>query len=244
MRPLKRLLRSEPFQAALAWLAAGYYRLVYRTTQWTVVCPPASERLLASGHAFVGCFWHGRMLVIRAAIPRDTTMHMLVSGHRDGMLIARAVANLRVRTVAGSSKRGGISAMRGMQRLLAEGERVAITPDGPRGPRMRAKPGAIKAAQLAGVPLVPASAAVSRRYVLRTWDRFCLALPFSRGVVLWGEPIEVPAEADEAELERLRLLLEARLNELTTEADRRFGQPLIEPAAERPAGQRAGHARA
>ena len=109
---------------------------------------------------------------------------------------------------------------------------------------MRAKLGAIKAAQLAGVPLLPISGAARRRRVLGTWDRFCLALPFGRGVVLWGEPIEVPDEAGRAELERLRLMLEDRLNEMTTEADRRFGQSVIEPAARRPAEERTGHARA
>jgi hypothetical protein len=100
---------------------------------------------------------------------------------------------------------------------------------------MRAKPGAIKAAQLSGVPVLPVSGAVGRRRILGSWDSFCLALPFSRGVIQWGDPIEVPRQADDAELERLRLRLEDRLNHLTTEADKRFGQPEILPAAETPA---------
>jgi hypothetical protein len=239
----KRLLRSEPVQSALAWLAALYIRLIDRTTRWTVVRPPATERMLASGQPFVGCFWHGRMLLMRGAQPSGLNIRMLISEHRDGVLIARALAHLGVQTVAGSSKRGA-SALRSIQRLLAEGISVAVTPDGPRGPRMRAKPGAVKAAQLAGVPLVCASGAVSRRYVLATWDCFCLALPFGRGVILLSEPIEVPRAAGDADIERLRLMLEDRLNEMTAEADRRFGQRAIEPAAERPAEERAGHARA
>jgi hypothetical protein len=100
---------------------------------------------------------------------------------------------------------------------------------------MRAKPGAIKAAQLSGVPVLPVSGAVGRRRILGSWDSFCLALPFSRGVIQWGDPIEVPRQADDAELERLRLRLEDRLNHLTNEADRRFGQSEILPAAETPA---------
>ncbi len=244
MMSFARLVRTEPVQAALAWLAAQFIRLVHMTTQWTVVQPPVTERFLSSGRPFIACFWHGRMLLMRAALPSGTTIHILISEHRDGILISRALANLGVMTVAGSSKRGGVSAFRSMQRLLAEGQTVAVTPDGPRGPRMRAKLGAIKAAQLAGVPLLPISGAARRRRVLGTWDRFCLALPFGRGVVLWGEPIEVPDEAGRAELERLRLMLEDRLNEMTTEADRRFGQSVIEPAARRPAEERTGHARA
>ena len=245
----KRLLRSRPVQVVLAWLAAQYIRLLYLTTQWTVVCPPATESCLSKGQPFIACFWHGRMIMMRAALPPGTMMHVLISEHRDGLLISRAVASLGVATVAGSSRRGGASALRSMDRLLAQGENIGITPDGPRGPRMRAKPGAIKAAQLSGVPILPVSGSVGRRRILRSWDRFCLALPFSRGIIHWGEPIEVPREADEAEVERLRLLLEDCLNALTAEGDRSFGQATIEPAAETPAsgqrnGKRARHARA
>lgn len=245
----KRLLRSEPVQAVLAWSTAQYIRLLYLTTQWTVVCPPNTERCLSGGRPFIACFWHGRMIMMRAALPRGTTMHVLISEHRDGRLISRAVADLGVATVAGSSRRGGASALRSMHRLLAQGQSVGITPDGPRGPRMRVKPGTIKAAQLAGVPILPVSGAVARRRILRSWDRFCLALPFNHGIIQWGEPLVVPRDADEAEIERLRLLLEDDLNTLTAEADRRFGQAVIEPAAETPAsgrrdGERTGHARA
>ena len=231
----KRLLRSGPVQSSLAWLAAQFIRLLFLTTQWTVVCPPDTERCLAKGRPFIACFWHGRMIMMRAALPRGITMHVLISEHRDGQLISRALASLGVATVAASSRHGGAAALRSIHRLLARGESVGITPDGPRGPRMRAKPGAIKAAQLSGVPILPISGAVGRRQILGTWDSFCLPLPFSRGVIHWGEPIEVPRDADDAELERLRRLLEDHLNRLTADADRRFGQAAIAPAAENPA---------
>ncbi len=245
----KRLLRSEPVQSALAWLAAQYIRLLFLTTQWTVVCPPETAQCLAHGRPFIACFWHGRMIMMRAALPRGTTMHVLISEHRDGQLISRALADLGVATVSASSRRGGAAALRAMCRLLGRGENIGITPDGPRGPRMRAKAGAIKTAQLSGVPILPVSGAVGRRRILASWDSFCLALPFSRGIIQWGEPIQVPRDSDAAEAERLRLLLEDRLNNLTAEADRRFGQAAITPAAETPAAagperDRAGHARA
>jgi hypothetical protein len=231
----KRLLRSEPVQSVLAWFAAQYIRLLFLTTRWTVVCPPETARCLANGRPFIACFWHGRMIMMRAALPRGITMHVLISEHRDGQLIARALADLGVATIGASSRRGGASALRGLCRLLARGENVGITPDGPRGPRMRAKAGAIKAAQLSGFPILPVSGAVGRRRILGSWDSFCLALPFSRGVIQWGEPILVPRDTGNDGTERLRLQLEERLNGLTAEADRRFGQAPIAPAAETPA---------
>ena len=95
-------------------------------------------------------------------------------------------------------------------------------------PRMRAKPGPIKAAQLAGVPILPVAFGIRRRRTFQSWDHLCLAFPFSQGAIVWGQPITVPRDADKDELERLRLLLEDRLNQVTTEADRCCGQIPIE----------------
>ena len=103
-----------------------------------------------------------------------------------------------------------------------------FTPDGPRGPRMRAKPGVVRLAMAAGVPIVPITFAASNQRLLDSWDRFALALPFARGVLAFGAPLELAADGDP---EAARQLLEERLNELTGEADRALGLPPLEPAA-------------
>jgi hypothetical protein len=244
MTPTKRFLRSNPVQSASAWLIAMYIRLVYWTTRWSMTVPPEVEGLLAGGKPFVACFWHGRLSIMRVALPRQMPVYMLISEHPDGQMISRSVSYMGVRTVKASRKRGGITALRAMQRVLAKGGSIGITPDGPRGPRMRAKGGALKTAQLSGAPILPISGAVSRRLILSSWDRFCLPLPFGRGIILWGDAISVPRHATEEELEGLRLELETRLNALTAEADRRLGQPSVEPAALAPGKERANHARA
>lgn len=235
----KRLLDNGAVCAVVARIAALFIWLVHKTTRWTVERPPATEAIIAAKGAFIGCFWHGRMIIMTAARPPGQPVHVLISGHRDGVLISRVIAQLGMDTVPGSSRRGGVAALGRLHDLLRQGQMVAITPDGPRGPRMRVKPGIIKSAQLSGLPIVPVSGAVTRRRVLGSWDRFCLALPFARGLVLWGEPVHVPRKADAAELERLRLALEERLNALTAEADRRCGQSAVEPA---PVADGVGHA--
>jgi lysophospholipid acyltransferase (LPLAT)-like uncharacterized protein len=120
---------------------------------------------------------------------------------------------------------------------LKSGESIGITPDGPRGPRMRAQMGAIRLAQLSGAPLFPVSFGVRPRRMLSSWDRLVLVFPFSRGVVIYGEPIDVPRSAGAAQLEHIRTLLEHRLNDITAEADRLTGYRAVEPAPlrERPA---------
>src|SRR5262249_22702945 len=100
-------------------------------------------------------------------------------------------------------------------------------PDGPHGPAMQASLGIVNVARLAQVPIVPVVFATSRRRVLGTWDRFHIALPFGRGVFLWGERIEVGRDVDEAGLEHARLRVEDNLNALVAEADRRVGHGIV-----------------
>ena len=103
---------------------------------------------------------------------------------------------------------------------------------------MSASIGIVNVARLARVPILPLTYATSRRRVLATWDRFHLALPFGRGVYLWGEPIEIAADLDEAGLEQARRLVEERMIEMVQEADRRVGHAeLPSPIAADAGGQ-------
>ena len=95
---------------------------------------------------------------------------------------------------------------------------------------MRASSGIVNVAKLAGVPILPATFSTSRRKLLGSWDRFAVALPFSRGVFVWGDPITITRNANEAELEIARLLVEASLNAITLDADSRMGQETPEAA--------------
>jgi lysophospholipid acyltransferase (LPLAT)-like uncharacterized protein len=232
----RRLLRSERLLGVLCWAIQLYIRLVFATNRWQSEGGGPARELRAEGRPFILAFWHGRLLMIPMEWRRMAPMHMLISGHRDGRIIARAVTYFGIGSIAGSSTRGGRAALRAMLRRLAAGECVGITPDGPRGPAMRASAGIVTIARHAGVPIVPISFATSRRRVLKSWDRFHLALPFGRGIYLWGEPIEIARATDDDDLgddgiERARLLVETRLAELTLEADRRVGHGAAQPAA-------------
>ena len=163
---------------------------------------------------------------------------MLISAHPDGRLISRAVKYFGISTVAGSSTRGGTDALRSLLQRLRAGESVGITPDGPRGPRMRARDGAIALARLSGAPILPASISVSRRRVLNTWDRLIVPVPFGRGAMVWGDPIFAPRETDEKSTEDLRLQLEASLNHVSALADKLAGHRPMDPAI---VGEPTGH---
>jgi hypothetical protein len=225
----RRLLRAEAIQAITCWLGQLYIRLVYRTCRWTVIGAEIPTRFLGKGRPIIVAFWHGRLMMLPLMWRRRAPLHMLISGHRDGRIIAGAVAYFGIDSIAGSSSSGGTAALRTMVRHIRNGESVGITPDGPNGPAMRASAGIVAAARLSQAPIVPMTYATSRRRIIESWDRFHLPYPLSRAVFLWGEPIEVPEELDEAEIERWRALVEERMNALTAEADRRVGCEATEP---------------
>jgi len=170
---------------------------------------------------------------------------MLISAHRDGRIIAGAMAYFGIETIAGSTSRGGSSALREMLKRLREGGSIGITPDGPRGPAMTVSIGIVNIARVAGVPIVPLTYATSRRRLLPTWDRFHLALPFGRGVYLFDEPVEIAAELDEVGLENARRAIETRMVEMVREADRLVGHemwpPVLTADTGRPVGPVAGN---
>src|SRR5712672_4579775 len=219
----RRVLRSDRLRRLLCWVIQLYIRFVYRTNRWSVEGGDIPVRLRQQGRPFILAFWHGRLLMIPMAWQRLAPMHMLISAHPDGQIIADAVTYFGVDSIAGSTSRGGSAALRTMLKRLKDGDCVGVTPDGPRGPAMTASIGIVNVARLARVPILPLTYATSRRRVLATWDRFHLALPFGRGVFLWGEPIEIAKELDEAGLEHARRLVEERMVEMVHEADRRVG---------------------
>jgi len=230
MGVLKRIGRSERVRALVCRLTAAYIRLVHALGRWEVVGAEAPAALWDDGRPFILAFWHGRILMMPMIWRRSVPIHMLISQHRDGRLIAETVAHFGIRWLAGSSSKGGTQALRTMLRALKAGECVGITPDGPRGPRMRASAGIVNVARLSGCPVIPATFAASRRTVVRSWDRFVVPWPLTSGVLVWGRPISVPKDADDAALEACRLAVEAELNAITRAADQRMAVDTVAPA--------------
>lgn len=224
-------MHGTVLRGLFCWLVAQYIRLVWVTGHWRVIGGEYPGHFWREGRPFIGAFWHGRILMMPCAWQTSRHMNMLISQHRDGELIANTIAHFGLGSVRGSSRRGGAQALRSMLRALRAGEYVGITPDGPHGPRMRAADGIVTVARIAGLPILPATFGVSRRKLLGSWDRFVIALPFSRGVIIWGTPIEIPAQADEAVLEQVRLQVEGALNRITEEADRLCDQSPVPPDA-------------
>jgi lysophospholipid acyltransferase (LPLAT)-like uncharacterized protein len=164
--------------------------------------------------------WHNRLAVAMTfwSIVRrrrgGAGLAALISASRDGGLLAQTFRHFGVMPVRGSSSRRGAQALIELVSAMREGYHVAITPDGPRGPKYSIQPGIISLAQLSGAPIVPAGAKIGAKKELRSWDRFQVPMPFARCELQFGRPIFVPRRASEEELATLRAQLEAEMKRI------------------------------
>jgi len=167
-------------------------------------------------------FWHNRLafsaiMYQRFVLPfaPERRIAGMISASRDGGLLAQIFEYFGIEPVRGSSSRRGPQALREMVSKAEAGYDLAITPDGPRGPRYEVQEGVISTAQLTGLPIVPVSYHLNWKIQLKSWDRFQAPLPFARCRIRVGQVMRVPREASDVEREALRQQLEQALRDIT-----------------------------
>lgn len=143
-------------------LIYGFIKAVGWTMRIQIVGAEGVRENWKKGVPFILSFWHGRQLMIPLAI-EGKNLHILISQHRDGELISRVMAFFGYRTIWGSTTRGGIAGLKGMIRAVRAGSDLAITPDGPRGPRYVVQGGVLEIAKLAQVPIYPVTFGGSKK---------------------------------------------------------------------------------
>lgn len=232
----KRLLRRPGVQNALGWGVAQYMRLIKATTRWEFRHGERVEHLIGGDEGVIALTWHSRFMMLTSAWDKNLQApHMMISRSRDGAVVAATCKALGIRTIRGSAKKagkykGGDAAAASALTALRSGGCVVITPDGPRGPRQRLGDGPLRLARATGAPIMPCTFAVARRKKFDSWDNFILPKLFGKGLIIWGTPVTVPTDTPDAELESLRVSIEAEMNALLAEADTALGHVAIEPA--------------
>lgn len=197
----------------LAAVITATYWLLFRSWRFR------QERFPEKGPC-VFAHWHGdELLLVGSYVGRG--MAVLASQSRDGVLMGRVLGWLGYRVARGSSTRGGAGGLKGMIDFVErESCDASLAVDGPRGPIFRVKLGVLKLAQATGLPLVAAASAASRKIVFkRAWNQCYLPLPFSKCVIVYGEPVVVAPDLSDEELELKRKRIEAELMSLRVEAE-------------------------
>lgn len=203
-------------QVALASVIANGMRLLASTLRYRVNGRRGPVDL--PNEPVIFALWHNRlglcMKVYKSFVRPDCDhehLAALISASKDGALLAAVLRDFGVEAVRGSSSRRGAQALLELTSWAGRGYDLAVTPDGPRGPRHVVQEGIMTLAQVTGLPIVPYSCRLGWKIQLKSWDRFQIPLPFSHCEMTFGEPIRVPRGATDAERDQLREQLQVVL---------------------------------
>jgi lysophospholipid acyltransferase (LPLAT)-like uncharacterized protein len=207
--------RRFPFRQRIVlriiiWLGYGIIRLIGPTLRVSVSYEDGAQHRLDQ-RPLVASFWHSCMIPA-TYIFRDMGIRVMSSNSYDGEYMGRIIHKFGFVAVKGSSSRNAVRALLGLRRSLEDGWTVAFTLDGPRGPRHQVKPGPVALARSSGLALTMFHAAVDRAWVLNSWDRLVIPIPFSRVLVRVGKLINVPGNATDEEVEHYTAELQAALD--------------------------------
>ena len=219
MLSYKKILRTKLAYSVICWVGAKYIKFVSFTNSWSFINKKYVENLWKKNEAFILCFWHGRLLMMPLSWNKKKKINVLISTHSDGQLLSKTVKHFNIETITGSSSKGGSEAIRNIIKSLKSGISIGMTPDGPRGPRMKVNSAIIKIASLTGHKIVPLSYSVKKKFFLNSWDKFLVALPFGKGCFVWGKPIKIKKNISTNEELKLSKRLENNLLKLTKKAD-------------------------
>jgi len=169
------------------------------------------DSLRVSKVPIIHVLWHQQICVApylwRKFFPKRKCV-VLTSASKDGVLLGAVVGVFGFDAVHGSSSRRGVAALVALRKAVQAGSDVVITPDGPRGPRLKVKPGVIKVAQMTGCEIRPFKIEFSSYWQLKTWDRFQIPKPFSKAIITYLDPLAVPDELSEEGFEHYGQVLE------------------------------------
>jgi hypothetical protein len=227
--------------------SVGYLLIngVGRSIRFRVVNGEFINQINAKKKNVIFAFWHNRLIMMPhfyCAFVKRHAITVMVSRSRDGQIITDIAEKFGFKMVRGSSSRGGKTALREMVRSLKSGWDGGYTPDGPRGPRYSIGQGLVTIAQLTGYPIIPVSYEVTRRIVVNSWDKLIIPMPFSRGVLIFGDPVVITPDANENVKAEKILELKSGLLRLIEDGSKELGIPCEDLSAYRadllPGGQK------
>jgi lysophospholipid acyltransferase (LPLAT)-like uncharacterized protein len=233
-KPMPKTQRPQRSGVVVPHRLRWHQRLAAALIYWVIRAISATIRYewrdssdhlaIARTQSVIFCIWHNRLAlclevyrVFLRDVGRDRRLAAMVSASKDGGLAARIMEHYHVQPARGSSSRRGRQALLELLTWAERGYDLAITPDGPRGPRYHVQDGIISLAQVSGRPILPVSYHLTWKITVRSWDRLQIPLPFTKCLMHLTPPIYVPRELSEEAREKLRLEVEARLKSVTVD---------------------------
>lgn len=228
---LKRLLKNPIIIKILAFLIYLYSALVAMTSRWKLINSKQIEFINHNPAILIG--WHARASMLPCIGRRyiSNELYALASPHQDGQIIANFLKLFKIKIVSGSTNERSTQSALEIMRLLNSQKSIFITPDGPRGPRMRMKKSPIYFASHSGLPIVFITYSASHAFIInKAWDKTFVPLPFSNGCFAMSDPFYVPSDLKDEDIEDYRLKLEDIVNKLSIRCDKEVGREPVLPA--------------
>ena len=216
---LKKRFRRFLYFYLFPYAGLFLVRLLSATYRIRIVDKDNEQDILKKGGQVVYASWHQRFFPGITFFSTRKPIAIMISQSRDGEMAARAVNILGWRAVRGSSSRGGGQALETIKHLAGQGYKIGHIVDGPRGPFGTVKPGLIRIAQYADLPIVPTITSGQNRWVFNSWDRFMVPKPFSRVIIRFGPPIHVPGQMSQGEFEQMQARVAGELKALYEDTD-------------------------
>ncbi len=231
MSIIKKISKSNFTYSLAGLIASSYAKFVSLTSTIEVKGQEKLLKHLEQDKPIIMTAWHGRLYLLYLAWPKKFPLKALVSPHSDGMIISKTLQRFGITSILGSSnKNAKSSAINIFKSLTKEKTSVTIIPDGPRGPMAKAVISPIYFAKKTGAPIYPLTYASKKHKTLdHSWDKMIVPKPFSKITLIYDDPIIIPKDATEKEMEQYRIKLENSLNHISKEADIAVGIDPIKP---------------
>jgi len=222
---IKEKFKHFVYRYVLPYGGLFLIKIISMTYRVKMVDAHNEKEILDGEKRLVYASWHQRFFPGITFFSTRKPIAIIISKSLDGEMIARAVDILGWYPIRGSSSRGGKEALAKIKELARSNYKVGHIVDGPRGPFGVVKPGLLKIAQAGKLPVVPTITSAENKWIFNSWDRFMVPKPFSRIIIRFGNPIQVPSELNEREFEEKRCEIEDRLKNLYERTDLIWTRP-------------------
>ncbi|MCP4673025.1 MAG: lysophospholipid acyltransferase family protein [Desulfobacula sp.] len=222
---IKKKFKHLLYRYILPYGGLMLIKLISLTYRFKILDLEKEQEILNNKKRLVYASWHQRFFPGITFFSTRKPIAIIISKSNDGEMIARAVDILGWYPVRGSSSRGGKQALEKIKNLALSEYKIGHIVDGPQGPFGVVKPGLIKIAQAADLPIVPTITSAQKKWIFNSWDRFMVPKPFSRIIIRFGDAIHIPSEMNKDKFEKKRLLVETQMKVLYEDTDRIWFSP-------------------
>ena len=213
----KKLLKHFIVQQLLAFIAFIYIVFVKITSNIKYENSDSPKKYWQNKKPFILAFWHGQLMTFSYTWKINKKLNILASSHSDGRFGASIARYFKLNNIPISSDGNNLS-LRPIFKILNSNNYIAITPDGPRGPKEKVSEGIIKIAKISKVPIIPVGFGSSKNFCLKSWDSFLITLPFSKCRIVWGDSITIPENLEDQEIVTYKKIIEEKINECVKKA--------------------------